>query len=122
MQNISRTGAAITGSSTVHKGTDLGLAVEAHTAIKARVIGNENGLVRIQFNDLQNAVISKLQREELLNSLNDKIALTGAVWFCASVFEYEACLPLWRRADKFKRILMNNELAAVCFGDLPRNI
>mgnify|MGYP003386634583 CR=1 FL=1 len=68
MQNSSRRGAAITVSFTVHKGTDLGLSVEAHTAIKARVIGNEKGLVRIQFNDLQNAVISKLQREELLNS------------------------------------------------------
>lgn len=68
VQNISRTGAAISVNSTVHKGGNLDLRVGTHTAIKARVIGNENGLVRIQFNDQQNAAISKLLREQFLDS------------------------------------------------------
>ena len=29
---------------------------------------------------------------------------------------------LWRWTDKFERILMDNQLAAVSFGDLPGDI
>ena len=45
----------------------------------------------------------------------------GAVWRRVSVFNMGS-MPLWRRADKLQHILMNNELAAVSFGDLPRNM
>lgn len=68
VQNISRTGAAIIVSSTVHKGGDLNLSVGGHAAIKASVIGNENGIVRIQFNDQQKAAISELLRDQFLDS------------------------------------------------------
>ncbi|MBW2187728.1 MAG: PilZ domain-containing protein [Deltaproteobacteria bacterium] len=68
VQNISRTGAAITVRSTVQESDELGLSVGDHTTLKGRVIDNENGIVRIHFNDQQNAAISKLLREEFLDS------------------------------------------------------
>ena len=64
MHNISRTSAAIAVRSTVQKSDELGLRVGEHTTIKGRVVDNENGVVRIHFNDQQNAAISKLLREE----------------------------------------------------------
>jgi len=36
--------------------------------VKGRVINNENGIVRIHFNDPQNVAISRLLREEFLES------------------------------------------------------
>lgn len=67
VQNISRTGAAITVSSTVQESDVLGLRVGEHTTIQGRVIDNKNGTVRLHFNDQQNAAISKLLREEFLD-------------------------------------------------------
>ena len=67
VQNISRTGAAIVVSSAVQAGGALGLSVGEHGAIAARVIGNENGIVRIQFDGQQNALISALLREEFFD-------------------------------------------------------
>ena len=67
VQNISRTGAAIAIRSTVQKSDELGLCVGEHAMIQGRVVDNENGLVRIHFNDRQNAAIRKLLHEEFLD-------------------------------------------------------
>ena len=58
VQNISRTGAAIITNSPVQASDVLVFSVEGHQAIRARVIGNESGIVRIQFDERENAAIS----------------------------------------------------------------
>ena len=58
VQNISRTGAAIITNSAVQASDVLVFSVEGHQAIRARVIGNESGIVRIQFDERENAAIS----------------------------------------------------------------
>jgi len=68
VQNISRTGAAISVSSTVGVGDALGLSVEGYKAIKARVVDNAKGVVRIKFDDQQNGTISELLRDKFQGS------------------------------------------------------
>jgi len=68
VQDISRTGAAIIVSSRVRVGDTLGLIVEGYQAIKARVVDNVNGMVRIKFDDQQNAAISELLRDKFQGS------------------------------------------------------
>ena len=63
IHNISRTGAAIACDVPAQAGEAMGLSVSGKPALKARVIGNENGVVRMQFDDHQNAAISELLRE-----------------------------------------------------------
>ena len=58
VQNISRTGAAIITNSPVQASDARVFSVEGHQAIRARVIGNESGIVRIQFGERENAAIS----------------------------------------------------------------
>jgi methyl-accepting chemotaxis protein len=68
VQNISRTGAAIIVSADVHEGGNLNLRVGGYAALKASVVSNNNGVVRIHFNDHQNAAINELLREQFLDS------------------------------------------------------
>lgn len=53
VQNISRTGVAITICSTVQRSDEMGLHVGEHATIKGRVVCNESEFVRIHLNDQQ---------------------------------------------------------------------